>query len=54
MVIQRLEMCIEMVKLVFEFFVVFVEAVGTVISQNDSSLIDRNYDATTPYIGLLP
>ncbi|KAK4740073.1 hypothetical protein R3W88_003770 [Solanum pinnatisectum] len=55
MVIQRLEMCIEMVKLVFEFFVVFVEAVGTVISQNDSSLVDRNYiHATTPYIGLLP
>ncbi|KAG5625079.1 hypothetical protein H5410_010297 [Solanum commersonii] len=49
MVIQRLEVCIEMVKLVFEFFVVFVEAVGTVISQNGSSLVDRNYDATTPY-----
>ncbi|KAK4340275.1 hypothetical protein RND71_041737 [Anisodus tanguticus] len=51
MVIQRLEMCIGMVKLFIEFVVVFVEAVGTVISQNDS---DRDHVSTLPYIGLLP
>lgn len=54
MVIQRLEMCIGMVKFVFEFVFVFIEAVGTVFSQNDSSLVDRNYVPTVPYIGLLP
>ncbi|CAN4112275.1 unnamed protein product [Withania somnifera] len=55
MVIQRLEICIGMVKLVFEFVIGFIEAVGTVLSQNDSFSSDRNvYVVTTPYIGLLP
>ncbi|CAN4107639.1 unnamed protein product [Withania somnifera] len=54
MVIQRLGICIGMVKLVFEFIVIFIEAVGIVISQNDSSSAERNYVSIVPYIGLLP
>uniref|UniRef100_A0A3Q7ET07 Uncharacterized protein n=1 Tax=Solanum lycopersicum TaxID=4081 RepID=A0A3Q7ET07_SOLLC len=51
MVIQRLEICIGMVKLAFEFVAVFVKAVGSVISAEEE---ERNYVAQTPYIGLLP
>uniref|UniRef100_M1CG45 Uncharacterized protein n=1 Tax=Solanum tuberosum TaxID=4113 RepID=M1CG45_SOLTU len=54
MVIQRLEMCIGIMELVFEFIIVFIEAVGTVFSQNHSSPAERNYVAAVPYIGLLP
>ncbi|CAN4112274.1 unnamed protein product [Withania somnifera] len=52
MVIQRLEICIGMVKLVFDFIVLFIEAVDTVISQNDSTSAERNYRSIVPYIGL--
>ncbi|MBA0843028.1 hypothetical protein Goarm_000248, partial [Gossypium armourianum] len=37
MVLQRLEMCVEMVKLVIKFVIVVAEAVGIVIHQNDSN-----------------
>lgn len=50
MMIQRLEICVGMVKLAIEFIQVFVKAVGTVISGEDQ----RNYVVQTPYIGLLP
>nr|XP_009786559.1 PREDICTED: uncharacterized protein LOC104234657 [Nicotiana sylvestris] len=60
MVIQKLEMCIEMVKLLIEFAVVFVEAVGTVVCQSRSflqllsSTESSNYVILAPYVGLLP
>ncbi|KAK4740074.1 hypothetical protein R3W88_003771 [Solanum pinnatisectum] len=54
MVIQRLEMCIGIMELVFEFIIVFIEAVSTVFCQNDTSPAERNYITAVPYIGLLP
>ncbi|PON78916.1 hypothetical protein PanWU01x14_014170 [Parasponia andersonii] len=62
MVIQRLEMCIEMVKMAIEFVIVVAEAVGVVIQQNSSSspqpLRSTNSalqsSAYLPFIGFLP
>nr|XP_009772747.1 PREDICTED: uncharacterized protein LOC104223091 [Nicotiana sylvestris] len=58
MAIQRLEICIEMVKMAIEFVTVFVEAVGTVIckdnsSSSSSSTLESNI-LPIPYVGLLP
>lgn len=57
MVFQRLEMCIEMVKLAIEFVIVVAEAVGTAIHQNmspanisTSSLVA----APVPLLGIIP
>ncbi|KAL9417972.1 hypothetical protein AB3S75_040885 [Citrus x aurantiifolia] len=36
MMMMRLEMCIELVKLAIEFVLVVAEAVGTVIHRNES------------------
>ncbi|KAB1993588.1 hypothetical protein ERO13_D13G035700v2 [Gossypium hirsutum] len=61
MVLQRLEMCVEMVKLVIKFVIVVAEAVGIVIHQNDSnrpvimSMPIRSHAApSVPFVGFLP
>lgn len=56
MVIQRLELCIELLKFVIEFVVVFIEAVGTVITESTSQVLSARpaYILPTPYVGLLP
>ncbi|KAL7082676.1 hypothetical protein ACP275_14G115900 [Erythranthe tilingii] len=52
---QKLEMCIEVLKFAIEFVIVFVEAVGSVINQtSDSSSLSAVPNHTVPYIGLLP
>ncbi|KAG9130437.1 hypothetical protein Leryth_004336 [Lithospermum erythrorhizon] len=57
MVMQRLEMCVEMVKLAVEFVVEFVQAVETVISSSSSSSVmvqnmenPATSDVSIPYI----
>ncbi|CDO97131.1 unnamed protein product [Coffea canephora] len=57
MVIQRLELCIELLNLVIEFVVVFINAVGMVVDQTTSlHLFASNpaYTVPAPYVGLLP
>ncbi|KAM6541696.1 hypothetical protein CsatB_006143 [Cannabis sativa] len=60
MVIQRLEMCIEMVKMAIDFVIVVAEAVEIVIHQNSSpsSSSSRNSalqsTAHVPFVGFLP
>lgn len=55
MVISRIEMCIKLLKLVIEFVVVFIEAVGTVIRQSTMEFpTNPRYIVPAPYIGLLP
>ncbi|KAB2047366.1 hypothetical protein ERO13_A13G037400v2 [Gossypium hirsutum] len=61
MVLQRLEICVQMVKLVIEFVIVVAEAVGIVIHQNDSnrpvimSMPSRSFAAPpVPFVGFLP
>uniref|UniRef100_A0A1S8ACW1 Uncharacterized protein n=1 Tax=Citrus limon TaxID=2708 RepID=A0A1S8ACW1_CITLI len=57
MMIQRLEMCIELVKLAIEFVLVVAEAVGAVIHRNESP---ENISTTTfviapaPLVGIIP
>ncbi|PSS02561.1 PHO85 cyclin-7 like [Actinidia chinensis var. chinensis] len=52
MVIQRLEMLIEFLKLALEFVFVFVQAMGTVI-QECSTNSESSY-IHLPYVGILP
>ncbi|KAL7118895.1 hypothetical protein ACP275_02G029700 [Erythranthe tilingii] len=55
MIIQRLEMCLGLLKLVMEFVMVFFDAVGCVINQSHSLLSDNpSYAVNLPYIGLFP
>lgn len=51
---QKLEMCIEALKLAIEFLIVFFEAVGSVIHQTRSA--DHSNTAPVPafYAGILP
>ncbi|KAK4377259.1 hypothetical protein RND71_003555 [Anisodus tanguticus] len=52
MVIQKLEICIEMVKMAIEIVIVFVDAVGTVVSKdNSSSSTTHSNILPTPYVG---
>ncbi|XP_065856875.1 uncharacterized protein [Euphorbia lathyris] len=56
MMIQRVEMCISLVKLAFEFVVVVAEAVGTVIHENSSNSHHsiHEYSPFIPFVGFLP
>ncbi|KAI5577131.1 hypothetical protein POPTR_009G107050v4 [Populus trichocarpa] len=56
MVIQRLEMCIALVKLAMEFIMAVVEAIGIVIQQNGTAapLANHHYIAPVPFVGFLP
>lgn len=56
MVIQRLEMCIALVKLAMEFFMAVVEAIGMVIQRNGTAapLANHHYIAPVPFVGFLP
>ncbi|KAG5581590.1 hypothetical protein H5410_052217 [Solanum commersonii] len=54
MAIQKLEICIEMVKMAIEIVVVFVDAVSTIVSKDNkcsSSSTQSNLDLPTPYVG---
>uniref|UniRef100_M1A6U6 Uncharacterized protein n=1 Tax=Solanum tuberosum TaxID=4113 RepID=M1A6U6_SOLTU len=54
MAIQKLEICIEMVKMAIEIVAVFVDAVGTIVSKDNkysSSSTQSNIDLPTPYVG---
>ncbi|KAL8554410.1 hypothetical protein ACS0TY_002560 [Phlomoides rotata] len=51
MLIQRLEICFGWLKMVVEFAIVFVEAVGFVINHTNSA--NSNY-IPVPYVGILP
>ena len=57
MVIQRLEMCISLLKMAVEFVLVFAEAVGLVINHNATALLANSAsvgnDVSVPFIGFL-
>ncbi|MBA0682990.1 hypothetical protein Goari_024671, partial [Gossypium aridum] len=53
MVLQRLEMCVELMKLAVEFVVVVAEAVGIVIHQNHSPPVmtaSRSFATPVPLV----
>ncbi|XP_048337162.1 uncharacterized protein LOC107411246 [Ziziphus jujuba] len=56
MVIQRIEMCVELLKMAIEFVIVVAEAVGIVIHQNMSPAFIRSsaYPTPLPFIGFYP
>lgn len=59
MMIQRLEICVELVKLAIEFVMVVAEAVGLVIHESSAvparSLAgNRSFSASLPYVGFIP
>ncbi|KAG8497941.1 hypothetical protein CXB51_006654 [Gossypium anomalum] len=57
MVLQRLEICVELMKLAVDFVVVVAEAVGIVIHQNHSPPVmtaSRSFATSVPLIGFLP
>ncbi|KAG8634864.1 uncharacterized protein LOC122722193 [Manihot esculenta] len=56
MVIQRFEMCIQLLRLAMEFIIAVAEAIGIVIEQNTSHhrLPSHPYAASVPFVGLLP
>lgn len=57
MVIQRWEMCMELLKLAIEFVIVVAEAVETVLQQNFPAPLTSSSVYTTnhlPFVGLLP
>ncbi|EEF40468.1 conserved hypothetical protein [Ricinus communis] len=54
MVIQRLEMCVALVKIAMEFVIVVAEAIGVVIQQNTSSsshLPIHHSSGPVPFVG---
>ena len=57
MVIQRLEMCISLLKMAVEFVLVFAEAVGLVVNHNATPLLANSAsvgnDVSVPFIGFL-
>ncbi|KDP38247.1 hypothetical protein JCGZ_04890 [Jatropha curcas] len=58
MVIQRLEMCMELMKLALDFVFVVAEAIGIVIQQSTSthsqSLPNHHFAPAVPFVGFLP
>ncbi|XP_057992920.1 uncharacterized protein LOC110634991 [Hevea brasiliensis] len=55
MMIQRLEMCIQFIRLALEFVIIVAEAVGFVIEQNTShQLSSQHFPAPAPFVGILP
>ncbi|KAJ6985410.1 hypothetical protein NC653_023385 [Populus alba x Populus x berolinensis] len=50
MVIQRLEMCIALVKLAMEFFMAVVEAIGIVIQRNGTAAPLANHHYIAPKV----
>lgn len=59
MVIQRLEMCMELLKMAIEFVIVVAEAVGMVIQENMSpnSSAQRfrsHHIPSVPFVGFFP
>ncbi|KAK2665170.1 hypothetical protein Ddye_003744 [Dipteronia dyeriana] len=56
LIVQRLGMCIELVKMAIEFVVVVAEAVSVVIHQNvtPQELSNHSYAVAVPFIGFLP
>ncbi|MBA0799196.1 hypothetical protein Gohar_009726 [Gossypium harknessii] len=55
MVLQRLEICVELMKLAVEFVVVVAEAVGIVIHQNHSPPVmtaSRPFATPVPLVGV--
>ncbi|XVF67640.1 hypothetical protein PTKIN_Ptkin10aG0137600 [Pterospermum kingtungense] len=56
MVLKRLEICLELVRLAIEFIVVVAEAVGIVIHQNDDrpvaiTAVSRSFVGPVPFVG---
>lgn len=59
MVLQRLGICVELVKLAIEFVVVVADAVGIVIQQNDDrqvarTAVSQSFVDPVPFVGFLP
>lgn len=63
MVLQRLEICVELVKLAIEFVMVVAEAVGIVIQENENRHVVRSAVAggrsfaapvAVPFVGFIP
>lgn len=57
MLLQRLEICVELLKLAIEFVMVVAEAVGVVIHQNDGAPAltgSRSLGTPVPFVGFLP
>lgn len=55
MVIQRLEICFGVLKVVVQLMIDFVDAVGVVVDQTNSALTaNRDYPiSSVPYVGIL-
>ena len=55
MLFQRLEMCIELIRLSVRFVIIVAEAVGVVIQQNGPpQLIYPGYGTATSFVGFMP
>ncbi|OMP01570.1 hypothetical protein COLO4_11728 [Corchorus olitorius] len=61
MVLQRLEICVELLKLAIDFVIVVAEAVGVVIQQSErtppmiAAASGRSISSTSvPFVGFLP
>nr|XP_023879445.1 uncharacterized protein LOC111991865 [Quercus suber] len=53
MLFQRLEMCIELIRLSLRFVIIVAEAVGVVIQQNGPPQLMTypGYGTSTPFVG---
>ena len=57
MLFQRLEMCIELIRLSVRFVIIVAEAVGVVIQQNGPPQLTftyAGYGTATPFVGFMP
>ena len=57
MLFQRLEMCIELIRLSVRFVIIVAEAVGVVIQQNGPPQLTftyPGYGTATPFVGFMP
>lgn len=55
MMIQRLEMCIELVRFAIEFFMVVAEAVAIVLHENSTpQFTHTGFGTPVPYVAFLP
>ncbi|KAJ8766630.1 hypothetical protein K2173_001150 [Erythroxylum novogranatense] len=53
--LQRLEMCVTLVRLAMECVIILAQAIGILLEQNRSpQILNRSYVAPVPFIGYLP
>ncbi|OAY29431.1 hypothetical protein MANES_15G144200v8 [Manihot esculenta] len=56
MMFQRLEMCIQLIRLALEFVFIVAEAIGIVIEQDSSHryIPTQTFAVPVPFVGFLP